>query len=403
MPGHRLTRVIILVCSLLAFIGFYHVLQYVSRRPITTSSDDMQGPWSNAKGQAMPLPISEYSATSTEHSTGNTTLNSDDNTLLRAAMVALVRNSELDGIRSTIRQVDDRFNREFGYPYILLNDVDFTDEFMDKVQAITKAKIYFGKLPESHWGLSPYVTEEKVKAALARNKDRYLYGGSYSYRLMCRYQSGFIHKHPLLANLDYYWRIEPGVDYYCSMTYDPFRYMRDNNLVYGYTIAPTEKELTVETLWNTTRRWMIENPEHLPEKSFIHWTINEKSKYTMCHFWSNFEIVDLSFYRSAAYESYFQHLDRAGGFFYERWGDAPVHSIAASMLLRKEQIHWFEDVGYHHPGYAHCPNKPEMHRNCICDKGQNFMYHGMCNRRFAEVGDIYKDQALELAHLPDRK
>ncbi|KAJ2071259.1 hypothetical protein GGI16_009195, partial [Coemansia sp. S142-1] len=110
MPGHRLTRVIILVCSLLAFIGFYHVLQYVSRRPITTASDDMQGPWSNDKGQAMPLPISEYSVTSTEHSTGNTTLNSDDNTLLRAAMVALVRNSELDGIRSTIRQVDDRFN-----------------------------------------------------------------------------------------------------------------------------------------------------------------------------------------------------------------------------------------------------------------------------------------------------
>ncbi|KAJ2413204.1 hypothetical protein GGI10_003206 [Coemansia sp. RSA 2530] len=402
MPGHRLTRIFILTGSLLAFAGFYHVLQYVSRRPITVL-DEMQGPWSSAKGQDMSLPVSEYATASPVYSTGNATVNGDDNTLLRAAMVALVRNSEMDGIRATIRQVDDRFNREFGYPYILLNDEDFTDEFKDKVQAITKAKVYFGKLPKSHWGLSPYVTEEKVKAALAHNKDRYLYGGSYSYRLMCRYQSGFIFKHPLLAHLDYYWRIEPGVDYYCSLSYDPFRYMRDNNLVYGYTIAPTEKELTVETLWNTTRTWMLENPELLPEKSFIHWAINEKSKYTMCHFWSNFEIVDLAFYRSAAYESYFQHLDRAGGFFYERWGDAPVHSIAASMLLRKEQIHWFEDIGYHHPGYAHCPNKPEMLRNCICDKGQNFMYHGMCSRRFTEVGDIYKDQALELARLPDRK
>ncbi|KAJ2316272.1 hypothetical protein GGI00_007040, partial [Coemansia sp. RSA 2681] len=165
-----------------------------------------------------------------EHSTYSNTTN-DDNTLLRAAMVALVRNSELDGIRGTIRQVEDRFNREFGYPYIFLNDDDFSDEFKDKVQAMTKAKVYFGKLPKEHWGLSPYVTEEKVKAALEANKDRYLYGGSYSYRLMCRYQSGFIHKHPLLAGLDYYWRIEPGVDYYCSLPYDPFRYMRDNNLV----------------------------------------------------------------------------------------------------------------------------------------------------------------------------
>ncbi|KAJ2494242.1 alpha 1,2-mannosyltransferase 2.4.1 [Coemansia sp. RSA 2052] len=318
-------------------------------------------------------------------------------------MVALVRNSELDGIRGTIRQVEDRFNREFGYPYIFLNDDDFSDEFKDKVQAMTKAKVYFGKLPKEHWGLSPYVTEEKVKAALEANKDRYLYGGSYSYRLMCRYQSGFIHKHPLLAGLDYYWRIEPGVDYYCSLPYDPFRYMRDNNLVYGYTIAPPEKEQTVETLWSTTRKWMLENPEHLPEKSFIRWPINEKGEYNMCHFWSNFEIVDLSFYRSAAYESYFQHLDRAGGFFYERWGDAPIHSIAASMLLRKDQIHWFEDIGYHHPGYAHCPNKPEMMRKCICDKGSDIMYKGMCGRRFGEVGDVSKDQALELARLLDSK
>ncbi|KAI9504872.1 Mnt1 protein [Coemansia spiralis] len=284
--------------------------------------------------------------------------------LLRAAMVALVRNSELDGMRATVRQVDDRFNRRFGYPYIFLNDEDFSEEFMKGMREITDAPIYFGKLPADHWGLSEYVNETKVHEMLAYNKGRYIYGGSYSYRLMCRYQSGFIHKHPLLANLDYYWRIEPGVTYFCDMPYDPFKYMKDNNLVYGFTITPMEKALTVETLWETTRKWMLENPQHLPEESFIKWAVNDKSEYTLCHFWSNFEIVDLSFYRSKAYESYFQHLDRAGGFFYERWGDAPVHSIAAAMLLRKEQLHWFEDVGYHHPGYTHCPNDSSMASRC---------------------------------------
>ncbi|KAJ2773406.1 alpha-1,2-mannosyltransferase ktr1 [Coemansia nantahalensis] len=324
--------------------------------------------------------------------------------LLRAALVALVRNSELDGMRATVRQVEDRFNRNYGYPYIFLNDEDFSEEFKRGIRAMTSAPVHFGKLPKEHWGLSPYVTEEKVKEALERNKDRYMYGGSYSYRLMCRYQSGFIHKHPLLKDLDYYWRIEPDVKYFCDITYDPFRFMRDNNLTYGFTITPLEFSETVETLWDTTRRWMIENPHHLPDKSLIHWVVNEKAKYTRCHFWSNFEIVDLSLYRSAAYESYFQHLDRAGGFFYERWGDAPVHSFAAALLLRKEQIHWFEDIGYSHPGITHCPDKPEMAARCVCGDGVPYMYgRSLCKRRFGEVGDIYRSQALELAHMPDQK
>ncbi|KAJ2655633.1 alpha-1,2-mannosyltransferase ktr1 [Coemansia sp. RSA 1199] len=321
---------------------------------------------------------------------------------LRAALVALVRNSELSGMRSTVRQLEDRFNNRHSYPYIFLNDEEFTEEFKDGMRSLTKAPVYFGKLPKEHWGLSPYVTEEKVQEALEHNRDRYLYGGSYSYRLMCRYQSGFVYKHALLKDLDYYWRIEPDVHYYCDIPYDPFKYMKDNKLIYGYTISPVEKAETVETLWDTTRKWILENPDYLQDKSFIHWVVNEKSVYTRCHFWSNFEIVDLSFYRSEAYESYFQHLDRAGGFFYERWGDAPVHSMAASILLRKEQIHWFEDIGYHHPGYSHCPNKPEMSARCVCGGGSDYMYHSMCNRRFGEVGNIYKDQVLELAAMPDK-
>jgi hypothetical protein len=55
-------------------------------------------------------------------------------------------------------------------------------------------------------------------------------------------------------------------------------------------------------------------------------------------FWSNFEIGSLDFYRSEAYTAYFDHLDKAGGFFYERWGDAPVHSIAACLFLKPEEM-----------------------------------------------------------------
>lgn len=318
---------------------------------------------------------------------------------IRAAIVALVRNSEVEGMRATIRQIDDRFNRQHGYPYILLNDKDFTEEFKRKIRMITRCKVHFGKLPSEHWGKSQYVTDEKVTSALIKNSFRYKYGGSYTYRLMCRYQAGFIYKHPLLKDLDYYWRIEPNVKYFCDIPYDPFEYMRGNKLVYGFTISPFEFPKTVETLWKTTKQWMRENPEHLPNKSFLKWILDHKNDYNYCHFWSNFEIVDLSFYRSEAYQSYFDHLDRAGGFFYERWGDAPVHSIAAAMLLRKEQIHWFEDIGYSHPGYSHCPSNPKYTKRCVCDRGKNYMYRSPCKLHFNSVKDVPKQKALAIAAL----
>lgn len=39
--------------------------------------------------------------------------------------------------------------------------------------------------------------------------------------------------------------------------------------------------------------------------------------YNLCHFWSNFEIGDLNFWRSPAYMAFFEHLEKAGGFYYE--------------------------------------------------------------------------------------
>ena len=40
--------------------------------------------------------------------------------------------------------------------------------------------------------------------------------------------------------------------------------------------------------------------------------------YNMCHFWSNFEIARLDFFRSQLYEEFFEMMDRSGGFWMER-------------------------------------------------------------------------------------
>ncbi|KAJ2685742.1 hypothetical protein IWW39_004092, partial [Coemansia spiralis] len=322
---------------------------------------------------------------------------------VNAAIVALVRNSELDGLRKSIRMFEDRFNRRYKYPYVLLNDQNFTQEFRDGIAAITKNEVRYGVLDSDHWGYSPSVTPEMTEKKLAENKNRYLYGGSLSYRFMCRFQSGLFYKHPLLRDLDWYWRLEPDVEYYCDLDYDPFVFMRDRGIKYGFTIAPREGRRTVETLWHHTREWIKDNVELLPEKSLVNWVMGTDGHYNLCHFWSNFEIVDLSLYRSAAYESYFNYLDNAQGFFYERWGDAPIHSIAATLLLEKGQIHWFEDIGYKHPGNMHCPRDPDMHSKCICDPGKAYTYRSACQSRFAKVNNMARERMLEIIRNSERE
>lgn len=39
----------------------------------------------------------------------------------------------------------------------------------------------------------------------------------------------------LSLDLEYYWRVEPDVRYYCDLDYDPFLYMKKHNKKYGKT------------------------------------------------------------------------------------------------------------------------------------------------------------------------
>ena len=46
-----------------------------------------------------------------------------------ATIVSLARNGDIDGIMSSMKQMEDRFNRKYKYPYVFLNEEEFTEEF----------------------------------------------------------------------------------------------------------------------------------------------------------------------------------------------------------------------------------------------------------------------------------
>ncbi|POY76736.1 hypothetical protein BMF94_0328 [Rhodotorula taiwanensis] len=301
-----------------------------------------------------------------------------------ATFVMLARNSDVWGALDSIRQVEDRFNYAYHYDWLFLNEEPFNDEFKSHVSALCSGKVQFGLVPDEQWGkdMPSWIDRDKaINAINAMGQKPIPYGGSLPYRKMCRYQSGFFFEHPLLDSYEYYWRVEPNVKFLCDIPYDPFKVMKQHNRTYGFVVTLYEYQETIPTLWQTTKDFIDKNPQYLAEPNMMEWiSPNKGDSYNGCHYWSNFEIAKVGFWRSEAYRAYFKHLDQAGGFFYERWGDAPVHSLAVSLFLRPDEIHFFNSIGYRHEPFQMCPI-PAVGTKCTCstspdDPHNNFEFHG---------------------------
>jgi alpha 1,2-mannosyltransferase len=294
-----------------------------------------------------------------------------------ATFVILARNGDLPGVIHSMKQMEDRFNKKFNYPYTFLNEEPFSNDFKKRVSEITDSKVEFGLIPSEHWNQPKWINETRATEARENMlKNNVIYGGSVPYRNMCRFNSGFFYRHELLQKYRYYWRVEPDVKFFCDLDYDPFLIMEDQKKLYAFTISLFEYEATIPTLWNAVKTFIKSNPQYVNPDSAMNFLSDDGGEtYNRCHFWSNFEIADLELWRGEAYSKFFDFLDEQGGFYYERWGDAPVHSIGAALFARKDQIHFFNDIGYRHEPFQHCP-QGDSHKKgkCWCDPVQNFDY-----------------------------
>jgi alpha 1,2-mannosyltransferase len=46
----------------------------------------------------------------------------------------LARNTDVEGAVRSIREMEERFNRRYNYPYVFLNEEPFTEDFKKYVQ-----------------------------------------------------------------------------------------------------------------------------------------------------------------------------------------------------------------------------------------------------------------------------
>ena len=229
----------------------------------------------------------------------NVVLPEDDGVKENAVMVTLARNSDLWSLVQTIRHVEDRFNNRYHYDWVFLNDDDFTDEFVRVTSTLVSGKAKYGKIPKESFSTPPWIDTDKMAANMKKLQDEgVLYGGSVPYRHMCRFQSGLFFRHPLLADYSWYWRVDTDITVFCDIQYDLFKFMRVNDKKYGFIISVSEYEATIPTLWSTTKKFMKEYPQFVNKNNLMNYISDDGgATYNLCHFWSNFEIGSLDFWR----------------------------------------------------------------------------------------------------------
>jgi alpha 1,2-mannosyltransferase len=205
---------------------------------------------------------------------------------VNATFITLARNSDIWEIARSIRQVEDRFNRNYNYDWVFLNDKPFDEAFKKVTASLVSGKTHYGEIPTEHWSFPPWIDQKKAEAVREDMRRRkIIYGDSVSYRHMCRFESGFFFRHPLLAQFEYYWRVEPSVELFCDVHYDPFRYMKENNKKYSFVLSLYEYVETIPTLWDSAKKFIKAYPEHIsPDNSMAFLSDDGGDTYNKCHF-----------------------------------------------------------------------------------------------------------------------
>ncbi|OZJ06403.1 hypothetical protein BZG36_00668 [Bifiguratus adelaidae] len=318
---------------------------------------------------------------------------SDSHQRVKAAFVVLARNSELQSLRLSIQKVEDRFNRKFNYPWIFLNDEPFSDEFKEYTSALTKSETRYGLVPKEHWSYPEWIDQGRAAEAREDYAERGIaYGGSESYRHMCRFE--------------YYWRVEPDVNYYCDIDYDPFLMIKTSGKKYGFAISFKEWMETIPMLWDSVRSFRSLHPDYFPlsrEESMEAFVTNEDwTEYNSCHFGPILRLLHWIYGDPKSIMTSLIILTKPVDFFMKgklshaaatnpkpdiRWGDAPIHSIWAALTLKPEEFHFFNDFGYRHSSYTHCPVQKELNKKCICEAALSMDNDWLsCLREFYDAG-----------------
>lgn len=166
-----------------------------------------------------------------------------DDLPVKGAYYMVVRNEKLQDARAVIKSMEDHMVNGTRYPWVILNNQHFTQEFRTYIKMVTSAPVFFGKIDLEAWEYPHWIDVPQAEFLMLNQEINMVHkGSSLSYHQMLRYHAGFFFHHSLLQDVDYTWRVEPGADYSCEMNDDKFLKMKEDNKKLGIHVHKKKKK-----------------------------------------------------------------------------------------------------------------------------------------------------------------
>lgn len=263
----------------------------------------------------------------------------------RGGIVVLARKKSVAIFKVALARLDKYLNDRYGFPVVVFHD-DLEPSHEEELRAATRSTLTFEQIamcvPEF---LKPLDVPE------------YAGDSPVGYRHMMRLFAFKLFAHPALDEFDYYWRMDTDSYLSAPVTDNLFERMAERHWKYSFLILWRDSAAFLMGLAPEVHSFMRDakiDPDSrelwkllvFNEADFVH--------YDGCHFWNNFEVVDLDFVRSEAYWALATRVDESGIMYKYRVGDAPIRTLAAAALLQPNEVGYMNDISYQHQAQYFC-------------------------------------------------
>ncbi|CAF1404179.1 unnamed protein product [Adineta steineri] len=259
-------------------------------------------------------------------------------------IVYLTKKDEIDSLRISLAQLSFLLSNN-PRPVVIFHEGDFdnnqTQQSLAQILG-SRTPLAFERIDFSKKSVGP----PPVNPTIPR-----------SYFDMCRFFTLMLPNHPLLSLFTFYWRLDSHSYIFGPQPIkDPFELMEEQQIQYAFIMVNEEAEQYATGLWSLFQTFLTDH--HLEPSAAFHKTqTNQSSEYSRVVIFTNFAIARVSLFRDhELMRAWLQIVDRNGGIYRYRWGDAPIHTLALTQFLQRNEIVRLRYFGYFHRREYVCAN-----------------------------------------------